>query len=662
MTFANRAILVGLLALGIPLAIHLLGRRRARKVVLPTARFAEGAHASSRGRLWLKRVALLALRLAVVALLVLALAGPRIGSDPAHQPWVLVLDTSPSMHVKGPDGVTALERGRRHLLAVAEAMPDDRPTMLLTSHGRTEGITAAQARQTLKETPVRTRAQVPLRQIIADAIGGVAAAGTDVKVAAAEAPRRTAPSHVVIATDATPHALQGMAAGRFATHQAQVVLLPVGGAEANVWLGLPKVRIVDSDAGRLLNASVEVRSEPGRKSVKVALKLDGRETEHAAVVSVAGAATFKVPVDGEGPWQGRVYVTADDALSADNARYFTVAARRPIRVLVVDAAGEDDVRLRSADLVAAAFVADAGVPKPATRLTAAEVDRAALDGADIVFWLGSQAPRDLGELKRHVSGGGGLVWIPADSRPPQDTVFSDWLGLQGQLRVDESPDGVTIDPAGYTSDLLGAFEGGTGGDLSAPVLRRRLCLPRSDRTVIRFRDAWPAIQTRWEGKGRVVVLAFGPSPYWGDLAGRVEFVVLVHSLAEALVPAGGPQVANLIAGAVAQFRPVGYEDAPGNYISPGEDGPETRYSVNIDPNETADLAPQPDRLAATFAEDRVQVVTGHFSPKSAIPALARPPGTDLSPLAIVALALALAAESLLSASQSGPLWRRSRRG
>ena len=600
MTFANRAILVGLLALGIPLAIHLLGRRRARKVVLPTARFAEGAHASSRGWLWLKRVALLALRLAVVTLLVLALAGPRIGGDPAHQPWVLVLDTSPSMQAKGPDGVTALERGRRRLLAVAEALPDERPTMLLTSHGRTEGITAAQARQALKETPVRTWSQVPLRQIIAEAMGGVAAAGTVVEVAAAESPRRTAPSHVVIATDATPHALRGVAAGRFATHEAQVVLLPVGSAEANVWLGLPKVRIVDSDAGRLLNASVEVRSEPGRTSVKVALKLDGQETEHAAVVA-AGTATFKVPVDEEGPWQGRVYVTADDALAADNARYFTVATRRPIRVLVVDAAGEDDVRLRSADLVAAAFVADAGVPKPATRLTAAEVDRSAIQGADVVFWLGSQAPRDLGELKRHVSGGGGLVWIPADSRPPQDTAFSDWLGLQGQLRVDESPDGVTIDPAGYTSDLLGAFEGGTGGDLSAPVFRRRLCLPRSDRTVIRFRDAWPAIQTRWEGKGRVVVLAFGPSPYWGDLAGRAEWVVLVHSLVEALAPAGGPQVANLIAGAVAQFRPVGYEDAPGNYTAEGKGSRKVRYSVNIDPNETADLAPQPDRLAAAFA-------------------------------------------------------------
>ena len=660
MTFANRAILVGLLALGIPLAIHLLGRRRARKVVLPTARFAEGAHASSRGRLWLKRVALLALRLAVVALLVLALAGPKIGGDPDDELWMLVLDTSPSMHARRPDGVTALERGRRRLLALAEALPDDRPTVLLTSHERTEGITAAQARQALRETPVRTWSEAPLRQLIADAMGGVPAAGTAEEGPAAQAPRRTAPSHLVIATDATPHALRGMAAGRFAAHQAQVVLLPVGGAEANVWLGLPKVRIVDSDAGRSLDASVEVRSEPARTAVKVALKLDGQETEHAAVVSAAGAATFRVPVDGEGPWQGRVYVTADDALAADNARYFTVATRRPIRILVVDAAGEDDLRLRSADLVAAAFAAEAGVPKPATRLTAAQADRSALDGADVVFWVGSQHPHRIGELKEFVGSGGGLVWVPADSRPPQDADFADWLGLQGQPRVDEAPDGVTIDPAGYTSDLLGAFEGGTGGDLSAPVLRRRLCLPQTESSAIRFRDGRPAVQARWQGKGRAVVLAFGPCPYWGDLAGRAEWVVLVHSLVEALAPTGGPQVANLVAGAMAQFRPVGHKNAPGNYVSPSENGRKTHCSVNIDPNETADLTPQPQQLAAAFAKDRVQVVTGDFSPKRTIPALARPAATDLSLLVIAALVLALAAESLLSASQSGALWRRSR--
>ena len=35
---------------------------------------------------------------------------------------------------------------------------------------------------------------------------------------------------------------------------------------------------------------------------------------------------------------------------------------------------------------------------------------------------------------------------------------------------------------------------------------------------------------------RVVTLAVGPAPAWGDLASRAEFVVLVNSLAEALGP------------------------------------------------------------------------------------------------------------------------------
>ena len=658
MTFANRAILVGLVALGIPLAIHLLGRRRARNVVLPTARFAEGAHASSRGRLWLKRAALLALRLAAVALLVLALAGPRIGGD--DRPWVLVLDTSPSMQAKGPDGVTALERGRRRLLAVAEALPDDRPTVLLTPHPCREGATAAQARQVLRETPLQAGADLPLRQVIADALAGLAAAGADVKVPAAASgrPAASAPSHLVIATDATPHALRGMAAGTFRAHQAQTILLPVGGAETNVRLGLPKVRITESATERVLEAAVELGGDPARASAEVFLRLDGQEAEHAAIASADGTARFSVPVDGNGPWQGRVYAKADDALAADNVRYFTAAARRPIRVLVADAAEEPQVRLRSADLVAAAFAGEAGLPKPVTRLKAAQADRAALDAADVVFWVGSHAPRRFGELKEFVGRGGGLVWLPADPVPPHDTDFADWLGLEGQPRVEESPDGVTLDPAGYASDLLEAFEGGTSGDLSAPVFRRRLRLPDTRNTGLCFRDGRPAVQSQRHDNGRLVVLAFGPSPDWGDLAGRVEWVVLAHSLAEALAPADGPEVANRIADSAAPVRPAGYENAPGNYTSPASEGPQTCYSVNIDPNETADLAPQADRLASAFAEDRVRVVKGDFSPKRAIPALSRPAGTDLCGPLIVGLALVLAAESLLSASQSGRVWRR----
>ena len=654
MTFANRAILVGLLALGIPLAIHLLGRRRARKVILPTARFAEGVHASSRGRLWLKRVGLLVLRLAVVALLVLALAGPRVGgTDPsADGPWVLVLDTSPSMQAKGPDGVTALERGRRRLLAVAEALPDARPTVLLAPRPRTDGATAAQVRQALRERPFPAGEDLPLQHVLHDAMTGSAAGSASETVPVASPARGAAASHVVLATDATPHALRGMAAGSLAMHKAQVVLLPVGGAAGNVWLGVPRAGIAPSPRGRVLEVTVTPGGETGGAPVEVFLQLDGRQTEHTVVAPAGDAARFRIRADGDGPWQGRVYVKADDALAVDNVRYFTAAVRRPIRVLVVDAAEEDGVRVRSADLVAAAFAAGAGVPKPVTRLRADRADRPAFDAADVVFWVGSQPPRQIGDVKEFVSRGGAVVWLPADAGPPTDADFATWLGTGEVPGVEEPPDGVTLDPAGYTSDLLGAFEGGTSGDLNAPVCRRRLRLPHAPGTVIRFRDGLPAVQSHRQDGGRLVVLAFGVSPRWSDLSGRAEFVVLAHSLAEALAPADGPQVANLVAGNTAGIRPTGQENVPGNYVFPAGEAAGTHYSVNVDPHETSDLAPLPDDLAAAFGEGRVRVLSGDFSPRRAIPAVSEPLATDLSPLLIVALAVALAAESLLSASQS----------
>jgi len=83
MTFTDPTLLVALVALGIPLAVHLVGRRRARRVMLPTVRFAQTAHLASRDRRWLRQIALLVLRLAAVALVVLALAGPHMSANRA---------------------------------------------------------------------------------------------------------------------------------------------------------------------------------------------------------------------------------------------------------------------------------------------------------------------------------------------------------------------------------------------------------------------------------------------------------------------------------------------------------------------------------------------------------------------------------------------------
>ncbi|HUU10305.1 MAG TPA: BatA domain-containing protein [Phycisphaerae bacterium] len=639
MTFANRAILVGLVALAIPLAIHLLGRRRAPKVVLPTARFAEGAHASSRGWLWLKRAGLLALRMALVALVVLALAGPRFGeADTAAARWVLVFDTSPSMAATGAGGTTAFARAHAALAEVVAALPPGVPVALVLSGDRQAAGTAADAQRALAGLTQMALEEEPLGHMVARAT--------------APAAGRPPPSdiHVVLATDATPWALRDLGPGAFGGLEADVTVLAVGGAGENIWLGLPQVDVADADQGRSLGVSVEVRGNAGQP-VGVFLELAGRPTKHTQMVPAGGGtARFAVPVEGDGPWQGQVSVMAADALEADNVRYFTAAARQPIRVLVVDAADEPGVRLRSADLVAAAFAGDADVPKQVTRLSAAEADPGALAAADVVFWVGAHRPGQWAAAQQFVRNRGAFVWVPADAGAPADKGLAAWLQVPVDAGAAESPEGVTMDPAGYASDLLAAFEGGTSGDLGAAILRQRLPLGATQGTAVRFHDGWPAIQSRREGKGRVVVLAFGPSPSWGDLASRAEWVVLVHSLAEVLAPRG-PQVANLTTGQAATRAVSGR--APGNYTGKTPGSEEIHYSVNAEAQETADLVPQVDRLKTAFADDRLRVVTGDFDPETVVSAWRRGWGVDLVPLLVVALAAVLAGESVAAAALSG---------
>ncbi|MCX5685196.1 MAG: hypothetical protein NT049_16170, partial [Planctomycetota bacterium] len=172
-------------------------------------------------------------------------------------------------------------------------------------------------------------------------------------------------------------------------------------------------------------------------------------------------------------------------------------------------------------------------PSPSC-VTVAQLTRNALAAANVVFWVGPQAPADAAPLAEYLARGGAVVWLPGDVPQPPDPALAAALGVR-PAGMQEIAAGVTLDPGGYTSDLVAAFEGGTGGDLGAPVFRRRLVFADAA-AAIAFRDGRAAAVEGRVEKGRTVALAVGPGPTWGDLAGRAEFVVLMHSLAEAVAP------------------------------------------------------------------------------------------------------------------------------
>ena len=90
MTFYEKAMLLGLIAVFIPILIHLLNRRKAKLVDWGAMRFLLEALAAQNRRIMLEEMLLLILRCLLFGLLALAMARPLLPSD-STVPWPLVL-------------------------------------------------------------------------------------------------------------------------------------------------------------------------------------------------------------------------------------------------------------------------------------------------------------------------------------------------------------------------------------------------------------------------------------------------------------------------------------------------------------------------------------------------------------------------------------------
>ena len=111
MAFLNPFFLFGLLAAGIPLIIHLWNRRRVVTVDFSSLMFLMAAHRENARRFQLRQLLILLLRMAIVALIALALARPfltlglPVASVRAKTDIVIVLDNSYSMAHQDIDGI-----------------------------------------------------------------------------------------------------------------------------------------------------------------------------------------------------------------------------------------------------------------------------------------------------------------------------------------------------------------------------------------------------------------------------------------------------------------------------------------------------------------------------------------------------------------------------
>jgi len=557
MGFLNPWLLLGLVAAAVPVAIHLLRQRQAPVVTWGPMELLLRVERRVRRRLRLRDLLLLASRVLLIALLVLAAARPFVhvasrAAFAAAMPSsiVVVVDDSLSMQAGG-----AFARAKAAALDLALGLGSDDNAALI-----------------LAGAPVRTRLGLgfdsgKLHAAIEDLapshrsgdLEGALEAARKILEGSAQPARR-----IVVVSDMARHAWPE-SARRFD---------PGPGID---------LRVVDVGSPRPPNAAItavsarpapEVGQDVWALQVTVA-NFGPRPLEEAVVtLHVAGSAVARgfvdVPAGGSAQktflhgfgdeLRAEVRLTGDE-LAADDVRFVQLDVARPRRLLVVDG----DPRPARYDDEVFYLVRALG----ALGLSPTIADAEALEGRrfadhDAVLLCNAVALPEarLAELAAMVQAGGGLLVTVGDRTTGRSwpRALTELLGVStggaassaGAFRF-AAPDARL--PIGS------AFPAGGAGLGSTRVTRRIVVDPPAStvRVPLAFEDGRPALTLRSVGEGRAALFTTTIDRDWGDLPIRPAFVVLVRALVEELTGGAGPArlAREVRPGALREIRPSG---------------------------------------------------------------------------------------------------------
>lgn len=575
--FVNPALLWGLAAAAIPLAIHLFFRRRPKPTPFPAIDFLLKARRETERRLRLKKLLLFTARTLVLAAIALAIARPRaeqpgeIASAAARGPraTAIVLDASASMRYQLGNRML-FERARSDALGALSGLSSEEPATAVVCgaeppQAEPPGFDRNAVRRVLERAEPSSG--------FADLTACVQAALRALTAAKAQ---ESLPKRLVVATDLAAHAWR--------------LDVPAPAVETPGGAVRPEVSVLDAARGAPLpnHAVVGLEPEPDPAAGPRGYRFTAVVANYGATGAPAPAETPLSLVVGSGPEArtvirafadvppngtarktllhafpqgGPVVVRAtlpEDALPDDDARVLSVIVPREVRVLVVDGAPSPVKYRDEAWFVESALASPASPVRP--RLVDAEAfPKEDLSQFDVVYLLnvrsvGSKGP----ELERWVENGGGLFLALGDQVDPE--LYAKELGsvLPMPLHVEktaagrgadrEEPHAARFAEVDFGHPALSIFEGeAKEGLLGVRTTRYVLAKPASrggpptpspargdsagPKVLMSFDDGAPALVEARRGKGRVLLFTSSADRDWTDWPIRTSFLPAMQRFA-----------------------------------------------------------------------------------------------------------------------------------
>lgn len=426
MSFVHPLLLGGLCALAIPVALHLIMRRKPKHLPFPAVRFLIQRQRVNQRKLQLRHLLLLAARMALLAIICLALARPKIFSNrlnlSADRPVaaVFLFDTSYSMEYTSGDR-TRLDEAKRRALEILATLPTDSQVAVLdTAEGGGEWLRSPSAVRdrisSLKLRPANAAVTTRLPEAY-DLLGRLPseADGSD------ERP----PTFLYLFSDRTVRSweagrLKDLRSLRDRVGDVYSVYVDVGVDHpvdiAVVGLEMPRQAVPAGDAV-VVHATVQATGEAC--DAEIVCRFDGEERADRKPLRLAAGEsrviTFERPGLSRGWHQAEVGLRgADKTLPFNNTRFASFEVQGPRRVLIISDEPRTAffwrVALSQRIEHAAGLSCDIKSTREAERLFP---DRLRADYQAVCLLSVANPGRDLWDkLRSYVENGGGLAVIP----------------------------------------------------------------------------------------------------------------------------------------------------------------------------------------------------------------------------------------------------------
>ena len=535
MVFLTPLILVGLLAALIPIAIHLIRREKPPKVMFSTIRFLKKTSKKLVLFQHLQQIALLLLRSAVIALLVIAFARPLINQSVARlvdadpQSAVILLDVSMSMRYGDH-----FERAKEEALEIIDRMGGGDELAL---------ISFADSAQQVRELDSDLDTVRNLIEGIEEPGFGTTRYYPNLRLADQLLETSRYDNRAIyLVSDFQDTGMRNADEGWKLAPGVALTTIDVGSPESSN-LVLTDVRspeqLLEDAAEQQILARVRTTGSVYLDQGEVSLSINGQMVDRVPVnlgERSEEVVSFTSEFEAEGTYVGEVRVTGDE-FEDDNSFFFTVDVLPKIRVLLVNGESSENWFDDEGHWFGLAVGGTANSPFALESVETSQLSAVSLRQHDVAVLLnvGDLNNTQAEAIAAYVEEGGSLLIAPGDRVNPDlfNRQFAEitpaLLQNQGALGRD---DYLVIADYDRRHPIMRPLV----GDWTARFQGHWSLAPQAEADVLmQFDNTEPALVERAFGAGSVMLFASSLDLEWNNLALQGLFLPFIHETLRHLV-------------------------------------------------------------------------------------------------------------------------------